>query len=87
MHIVKRAAYLGQHKMAVTFENDVVKIVDMAPHLAGEVFEKLKSPSAFAGFVVNPDTNTLEWPNGADVSPDWLYEVGTDAAEPSTVAR
>ena len=86
MHIVKRAAYLGQYKIAVTFENDMVKIVDMAPHLVGEVFEALKSVSAFAAFTVNRDTDTIEWPNGADVSPDWLYEVGIDAAALSSTA-
>ena len=37
MHIVKHAAYLGQHRLAVTFEDDVIKIVDMAPHLVGEI--------------------------------------------------
>ena len=76
MHIVKHAAYLGQHRLAVTFEDDAVKIVDMKPHLVGEIFEPLHVASFFARFVFNPDTDTLEWPNGADVSPDWLYEVG-----------
>ena len=76
MHIVKHAAYLGQYRIAVTFEDDAVKIADLKPHLAGEIFEPLKVVAFFAKFVVNPDTDTLEWPNGADVSPDWLYEVG-----------
>jgi hypothetical protein len=83
MHIVKHAAYLGQYRIAVTFEDEVVKIVDMKGHLDGEVFEPLKAVELFRRFTVNPDTDTLEWPNGADVSPDWLYETGVDA---STVA-
>jgi hypothetical protein len=86
MHIVKHAAYLGQHRIAVTFEDDVVKIVDMRSHLVGEIFEPLKADSFFAQFVVNSDTDTLEWPNGADVSPDWLYEVGVDASVASSPA-
>jgi hypothetical protein len=42
MHIVKHAAYLGQHRIAVTFEDDAVEIVDMRPHLVGEICEPLK---------------------------------------------
>ena len=79
MRIVKLAAYLGGHRLAVTFDDGVTKLIDLAPHIHGEIFEPLSSPEFFAKFQVDADTDTITWPNGADFSPDWLYSIGADA--------
>ncbi|HVX87117.1 MAG TPA: DUF2442 domain-containing protein [Phycisphaerae bacterium] len=78
MRFVKRAAYLTGHTVAITFDDDVTKLVDFAPHLQGEIFAPLLDPAYFVGFSVNPDTETITWPNGADFSPEWLYEIGQE---------
>ena len=38
------------------------------------VFAELRDPAAFAKVYVNRESGTIEWPNGADVDPDTLYE-------------
>jgi hypothetical protein len=46
----------------------------MDPELWGEVFEPLKDPEYFAKAFVDEELGTVCWPNGADLSPEWLYE-------------
>ena len=37
------------------------------------IFEPLNDDAFFAQVRVNPETGTIEWPNGADLDPDVLY--------------
>jgi hypothetical protein len=41
------------------------------------VFARLHEPGFVASGRVNPDTGTIEWPDGGDVSPERLYQSGT----------
>ena len=85
MHYVTEATYLSDYKLMVRFENGQVKLVDLAAHLDGPVFEPLKDSQYFRRFTVNPDIDTITWPNEADFSPDFLYEIGIDLGEQSAV--
>lgn len=58
------------------------KLVDLSSHLYGEIFEPLKEVSSFKKFKLNEDTDTIEWENGADMSPDFLYKIGKDFVKP-----
>jgi len=82
MHYVIDASYLCGYKLKIRFENDEVRIVDLSDHLDGPVFEPLKDLSYFKQFKVNPDIDTVVWPNDADFSPDFLYEIGETVGEP-----
>ena len=55
-----------------------VKDVDLQNGLYGEVFEPLKNMDLFRQARVNPDPNTIEWPNGADFAPEYLHEIGKE---------
>jgi len=76
MHFVKDAAYISEYKLLLTFEDGVVKLVDMEPYLDGDIFQPLKDVDYFKTVSVNPDIDTIVWNNDADVSPDFLYEIG-----------
>ncbi len=67
---------LEAYKLSVAFNDGVVKEVDLQNELYGEVFEPLKDPAYFRQVAVNPETNTIEWPNGADYAPEYLYRLG-----------
>ena len=81
MHYVTDAVYVADHTIRVRFETGEVKVVDLGPHLDGPVFEPLRDPSYFRSFEVNRDIDTVTWPNHADFSPDFLYEIGEALSE------
>jgi len=76
MHYVVDASYLDGYRLEIRFENDEVRVVDLSDHLDGPVFEPLKELSYFKQFQVNHDIDTVVWPNSADFSPDFLYDIG-----------
>jgi len=79
------SVYLEDYKLQLTFNNGVVKIVDLRDELYGEIFEPLKDISFFRQGTVNEETRTVEWPNGADFAPEFLYEIGIeDEDEPES---
>ncbi len=67
---------VGPNTLRLWFDDDTVKEVDLTGELWGEVFEPLKDPDFFRQVSVNPETGTVEWPNGADLAPSFLYERG-----------
>ena len=86
MHWVKDASYVDGYKLEIKFENDEIRLVDLENHLDGGIFEALKDISFFKSFVVNQDIDTIVWPNDADFSPDFLYEIGQTISEPANAA-
>ena len=76
MHCVREAEYLSGYRVRVTFDDGSSRVADLESHLDGEIFSPLKAMDAFKAFRVEPDLDTLVWPNGADFSPDFLYEIG-----------
>ena len=77
LHIVK-SEYLKDYAVQLTFNDGVVKLVDLHDELYGEIFEPLKDVSFFGQGAVNEETKTVEWPNGADFAPEFLYEIGVE---------
>ena len=82
---VSEVEYAGEYRLSVTFNNGVVKRVDLAHELSGRVFEPLLNREFFSRVVVNRDTGTIEWPNGADFAPEFLHDFGEPVQ--STPAR
>lgn len=69
-------AYLEAYKLRIEFSDGIIKDVDLKDELYGEMFEPLKNTKLFRQVVVNSETNTIEWPNGADFAPEFLYKIG-----------
>lgn len=84
MHSVKDVSYISDYKLLLTFEDGSKRIADLKPYLDGEMFEPLKDIEYFKQVSVNPDVDTIIWKNGADMSPDFLYEIGTAIEKPSS---
>jgi hypothetical protein len=76
MHFVKDVSHIFGYQLLLTFEDGSVRQVDLERELDGEIFEPLKDMEYFKTVRVNPDLDTIVWENGADMSPDFLYEIG-----------
>ena len=87
MHYVTEATYVNDYKIKVRFENNEVRLVDLSPYLDGPIFEPLKDLSYFKTFKLNPDIDTVTWPNDADFSPDFLYDMGEVISEQQDAAE
>lgn len=67
--------YLGAYEVELTFNSGASATIDLFNELTGEIFEPLKSIEFFKQVYLNPDTGTIEWPNGADFAPEFLLEL------------
>ncbi|MEZ5987653.1 MAG: DUF2442 domain-containing protein [Planctomycetota bacterium] len=65
--------YMEDYKVHVRFIDGVEADVDLADVLWGEVFEPLKDPAEFRRFRLDRALNTITWPCGADLAPEFLY--------------
>lgn len=85
LHVTSVTCLEG-YKLRLTFNDGVAKDVDLQDELYGEVFEPLRDTELFRQVTVNSDTNTIEWPNGADFAPEFLYEIGQELEEVAQAA-
>ncbi len=69
-----RAGYLRDYKIHVTFDDGLQGIVDLEGELWGEVFEPLDNIDVFRNFRVDSELDTIVWPTGADLAPEFLQE-------------
>ena len=73
LEIVK-ADYLNGYRIKLQFNTGEEKVVDLPQSLNGSVFAPLKDMGFFKRFTIK--FNTIEWENGADFAPGYLYEIG-----------
>ena len=69
--------YVKDYTLRVAFNNGEVKNFNLQDYLTGEVFGELLDPSKFIKYGLT--RVTIEWANGADLAPEFLYQIGTPA--------
>jgi len=70
---VTEARYLESYKVEVSFNDGKKGIADLSAALKGPVFEPLKDLSVFSQLRVDEELETIVWPNGADLAPEYIY--------------
>ncbi|MBI4671379.1 MAG: DUF2442 domain-containing protein [Chloroflexi bacterium] len=76
---------VGPYTLRVQFDDRTEQTINFWDALWGELYAPLRDPSVFNQVRINPETHTLEWPNGADFDPETLHdwdEVGAAMSEP-----
>jgi hypothetical protein len=71
--------------VALQFGDGFRGSVDLGPWFAerGGLFTALQNPEYFKGVRIDPDSQTLVWPNGVDLDPAMLYDAARAPAEQS----
>ena len=64
---------LGGYKLWLRFQDGVSGTVDLSAELWGPMFEPLKDLTFFAQVSIHPELETVMWPSGADLAPEFLY--------------
>ncbi|MBI2224331.1 MAG: DUF2442 domain-containing protein [Betaproteobacteria bacterium] len=64
---------LEGYKLWIRFQDGLSGTVDLSTQLWGPMFEPLKDVALFAQAAVHPELETVTWPNGADLAPEFLY--------------
>ncbi len=78
-HIIE-ADYIKDYIIKVKFDDGSMRLIDLVVYTERKgVFSKLKDKGYFKRFFV--DLNTICWPNGADIAPERLYELGNSIEE------
>ena len=80
------AEYLRDYKILATFEDGKTGVIDLEHELWGEVFAPLRDVGLFRRFTFDPEADTIVWPTGADLAPEYLYENAV-AVSPRPVAE
>jgi hypothetical protein len=70
---VLEARYVRDYVLWLRFRDGTEGEIDLEPQFYGEVFEPLKDLAFFRQFSVHPVFETLTWPNGADLAPEFLH--------------
>ena len=75
---VEEASAIGKFSVRVRFNTGESFEIDLEGKLVGKVFEPLKDPLYFQQLRVNPELDTIVWPNGTDLAPEFLYQLGRE---------
>ena len=83
LHLVS-VEYLDNYQLKLMFNNGIEGIVDVEQELYGEIFEPLKDKNLFKKFFVT--SRTIEWSNGADFAPEFLFEIAFNKQSVNAIA-
>lgn len=84
MDRVTQVKVLPPYTLEVTFDDGLVRRVNVESVLWGEVFEPLRDPARFAEVEIDSLFGTVMWPNGADLATEFLRTcAGEDVRGPS----
>jgi hypothetical protein len=81
------ARHAGAYRVWLRFDDGLTGEIDLEDELWGPVFDSLKDVTKFSQLRADPELETVVWPNGADFSPEFLYDrlkatlAARDAAE------
>ena len=77
---------LEDHNVRLTFNDGLVREVDLSLLLHGPLGEPLRDLDYFRQVRVDADSRTIVWPNGLDPDPDMLHDDHRLTRQPAIVS-
>ena len=74
IHRVSSFEIAGLYTLRVFFEDQSERTINFRPILAGELYGVLRDVALFNQVRIDPEVQTLVWPNGADFDPATLHD-------------
>ena len=65
---------VAPYTLYVEFDDGSAQTIDFEPVLAGELYGPLRDQTLFEQVELDPEVQTLVWPNGADFDPATLHD-------------
>ena len=72
LHVTK-ATPLDGFRVRVSFDDGREGVADLSEALTGPAFELLTDPEVFKQLRVDEELQTIVWPNGTDLAPEYIY--------------
>ena len=71
---VTKFEVVAPYTLKVEFNDGLSRTINFRPLLVGEIFGPLGEPAVFNAVKIDPEVQTLVWPNGADFDPATLHD-------------
>ena len=71
---VRSFEIVAPYTLLVRFDDNIEQTIDFRPVLAGELYRPLRKLDLFNQVRIDPEVETLVWPNGADFDPATLHD-------------
>jgi Protein of unknown function (DUF2442) len=72
LHITQ-VNYLSDYKLSVSFNNGESGVADLSSVVHNGVFKALASQEKFAQVGLDGELETIVWPGGLDLAPEFVY--------------
>jgi hypothetical protein len=72
---IKSAKHISDFILWVSFDDGTSGNIDLKNALQGTVFLPLTDINIFSKVSVDPELETVVWPNGADLAPEFLKDL------------
>jgi hypothetical protein len=72
---VRSFEIVAPYTLRVRFDDNTEQTIDFRRVLAGEMYGPLRNLELFNQVRIDPEVETLVWPNGADFDPATLHEL------------
>jgi hypothetical protein len=74
IHRIIDCLLLPPYSLKLKFSDGLTRVIDLERVLEGEIYGSLRDPIFFSKVMIDPEVQTVIWPNGADFDPAVLHD-------------